>query len=269
MRWFRIDSGAVDNGKLQKLPGDLFKTWFNLMCLAGPNEGRLPDMETIAWRLRVPVSKCSKDVSTLINATLIDRVDETLVMHDWDEWQYVSKKVSTPRVRAFRDRKKRVSGDVSDDDETHDPSVSASVLFCSESGKEGSGKKTVWPGMAPIAPKDAVTEKRCEGLRALWAAGGRPFVFTDESALDLFRFRPPEIQIKICAHATWAFSSDGWWKTPGKTRAFAAYIESGAGESGPPIRTLAAASTASKETAKRQEFRELLDKINPAGRTSA
>lgn len=112
-RWWRAYDEAVDDPKLQRLSGEMFKAWFNLMCLASQNNGVLPDLADIAFKLRVKEEKAWDILDHLGFAGLIDRTDGeggayTLAPHNWNGRQYKSD-VSTERVKRFRKRGRNVS----------------------------------------------------------------------------------------------------------------------------------------------------------------
>jgi hypothetical protein len=110
--WFRMYHATLDNPKVQKLPGEQFKTWVNLLCLACRTGGRLPSDADIAFALRVPETKVKPLLKRFIDAELIDANGDELVMHDWDVLQFKSD-VSTGRVKRHRERHRNVSGNVS------------------------------------------------------------------------------------------------------------------------------------------------------------
>lgn len=110
MAWWRAHDKAVDNAKLQRLPPEQFKAWFNLCCLASANHGILPSLGDIAFKLRVNKAKAENVIETLRNAKLINDEQGQLKMHDWDEYQYKSD-VSTERVKRYRKRQRNVSDD--------------------------------------------------------------------------------------------------------------------------------------------------------------
>ena len=110
--WFRMYHATLDNPKVQKLSGEHFKTWVNLLCLACRTAGRLPCDADIAFALRVPETKVQPLLKRFIDAELVDVDGDGLVMHDWDTLQYQSD-VSTTRVQRFRERRMKRSGNVS------------------------------------------------------------------------------------------------------------------------------------------------------------
>lgn len=111
--WWRAYSEAVDDPKLQRLPGDAFKAWFNLMCMASANGGILPSMVDIAFKLRMPEGRAAAIVATLTSAGLIDATETGLVPHNWNGRQFKSD-VSTDRVKRFRNGARNVSLAVSE-----------------------------------------------------------------------------------------------------------------------------------------------------------
>ena len=115
-QWWRAYNEALDDPKLQKLPAELFRAWFNLVCLASRNRGVLPSLEDIAFALRTTPQKADKIVIALIDAKLFDTTDEGLKPHNWSSRQYESD-VSTTRVKRFRDKQRNVSGNAPDTDQ--------------------------------------------------------------------------------------------------------------------------------------------------------
>lgn len=111
--WLRLYDEVLDDPKVQKLSGDDFKAWINLLCLARRHDGILPDLEAIAFALRMSVDGARTVLERLLNGTLIDRrsggVDGAhYAPHGWDKRQYKSDG-STERVKRFRERSKTVT----------------------------------------------------------------------------------------------------------------------------------------------------------------
>ena len=100
--WFRFYVRTLNNLKVQRLPGETFKGWVNLLCLAEERDGALPSIEDIAFRTRVSRGEATELIQALKMEKLIDH-DNT--MHDWDEMQRKSDS-STERVRLHRERQK-------------------------------------------------------------------------------------------------------------------------------------------------------------------
>jgi len=102
--WFRFYNTAVDNPKVQRLPDTLFKAWVNVLCLASRNGGRIPSTADVAFALRVRETVAAGWLAALESRRLLDRSEDALMPHDWNELQYISD-VSTARVRRFRQRR--------------------------------------------------------------------------------------------------------------------------------------------------------------------
>ncbi len=101
MNWLRLYTEVLDHPKLQRLPGDLFKFWVNLLCLARLHNGVLPPIEDIAFRLRCTDGQAEEWMMQLIERRLLDKTSEGVRAHDWDQYQYDSDS-STERSRKRR-----------------------------------------------------------------------------------------------------------------------------------------------------------------------
>jgi hypothetical protein len=109
MKWFRFYDEALDDPKVQRLPGDLFKLWINLLCLAnrGRERGMLPtSLEDVAWALRLDVTWLETSVAVLHEQGLLDwcEDDNQYQPHNWEGRQYSSDDV-TARVQQHRRNK--------------------------------------------------------------------------------------------------------------------------------------------------------------------
>jgi hypothetical protein len=110
MDWLRLYHDTLNDPKVQRLPGDTFKAWVNLLCLAnmGDERGVLPDLEDIAFALRVSEADALACIATLEGAGLLDRAgDGRLMPHNWHGRQYQSDNV-TARVQRHRAAKPKV-----------------------------------------------------------------------------------------------------------------------------------------------------------------
>jgi hypothetical protein len=63
--WIKLYRELLDDREWHSLDPKAAKTLVMLWLLASENEGSLPDEETIAFRLRIPVSEVKKDISKL------------------------------------------------------------------------------------------------------------------------------------------------------------------------------------------------------------
>lgn len=103
MKWFRFYSDALEDPKVQRLPGDLFKTWVNLLCLANKSEdrGHLPPAEDIAFALRMDTDTLTAQLDELATRGLLDEGETGLAPHNWQGRQRKSDDV-TARVQEHR-----------------------------------------------------------------------------------------------------------------------------------------------------------------------
>lgn len=105
-RWFRYYDDALDDLKVQRLSGDLFKTWCNLLSLTSKNDGVLPSVDDIAFRLRISIQDAQHRVEDLILAGLLDVApDQSVAPHNWSDRQYVSDS-SAFRMQKLRKKKR-------------------------------------------------------------------------------------------------------------------------------------------------------------------
>ena len=102
-RWFRVYDDMVDDPKVQRLGPDLFKALVNLWCLASKNNGLIPCVEDIAFKLRMKSDRVLKILAELSACGLIDEYAGHLAPHNWNNRQYKSD-VSNERVKRFRER---------------------------------------------------------------------------------------------------------------------------------------------------------------------
>lgn len=110
-RWFRFYDDALNDPKVQTLPGDLFKTWVNLLCIASKGHGQLPVISELAYLLRRRSDHLQRDINALVERGLIDLVDEVMQPHNWAKRQYKSD-TSATRMRRHRERKSDVTDTV-------------------------------------------------------------------------------------------------------------------------------------------------------------
>jgi hypothetical protein len=107
-RWLRMYEEILDDPKVQRLSGDDFKAWVNLLCLTSRYSGDLPPVEDIAFALRLDKKKVEATIARLLRAGLLVERNGCFRPHKWDERQYKSD-VSTDRVKRFRQRSRGVS----------------------------------------------------------------------------------------------------------------------------------------------------------------
>lgn len=87
-RWFRFYDDALNDPKVQKLPGDLFKFWVNLLCVASKFDGKLPEDE-LAFLMRMDPKRINENINELKLLGFIDGAEE-ITPHNWDKRQFKS-----------------------------------------------------------------------------------------------------------------------------------------------------------------------------------
>lgn len=109
MDWFRFYHAVLDDPKVQELSPVLFKHWVNLMCLASQTvpRGTLPDLNSIAFRLRLQRNRAASVIAELDAVGLIDHLEEGIIApHNWGARQRQSDDVAE-RVRRHRGKESR------------------------------------------------------------------------------------------------------------------------------------------------------------------
>lgn len=110
-RWFRLYDDAVNDPKVQRLSGDMFKAWINILCIASRHDGVLPPVNEIAFTLRVTPQRVRRVLDTLCEAGLLDVDDTGTRPHNWQGRQFFSDG-SAGRMRRHRQRHRERHGDV-------------------------------------------------------------------------------------------------------------------------------------------------------------
>src|SRR5262245_50499234 len=115
--WLRLYTDALHDPKVQKLSGDNFKSWINLLMLAKEGDGLLPSADDIAFQLRISEAEAQRLTEELTRRGLLDLTDKGLMPHNWDERQFLSDSDPTAALRAkrYRDRTRVVTRDDTDD----------------------------------------------------------------------------------------------------------------------------------------------------------
>jgi hypothetical protein len=110
-RWFRLYDNTVDDPKVQQLSAENFRGLVNLWCLASKNDGKIPSVNDVAFRLRMSKKKAEKIIAALTASGLIDDTDEGLTPHNWSSRQFKSD-TSNERVQRHREHKCNVTSTV-------------------------------------------------------------------------------------------------------------------------------------------------------------
>jgi hypothetical protein len=111
MSWLRLYTDILNDPKVQNLPPETFKSWINVLLVAkthGDPHGYLPDIDAIAFRLRISPSEASSIIENLKSINLLDQFKSGIKPHNWNGRQYISD-VSTERVKRHRKRQRNVS----------------------------------------------------------------------------------------------------------------------------------------------------------------
>lgn len=116
-RWFRFYDEVVSDPKVQRLSGDKFKAWVNLLCLASKNDGFLPSLSDMAFALRWSEGKVAAIIGEFCETKLLD-TDESGARaryspHNWNGRQFKSD-VSNDRVKRHRERHRNVTSTVTE-----------------------------------------------------------------------------------------------------------------------------------------------------------
>jgi hypothetical protein len=112
-RWFRFYEESLNDPKVQRLAGETFKAWVNLLCLASKDEeGILPSLSDIAFALRLSDEQTSDLLNHLYQLELLDEVEVpnapmSYTPHNWKGRQYksdVTDPTAPKRQKAYRER---------------------------------------------------------------------------------------------------------------------------------------------------------------------
>lgn len=117
-RWFRYYDEALDDPKVQRLSGDTFKAWVNLLSVASKNDGEIPSLAVAAFALRMSEAKVGAIVAQLAQRELLDPVPGGYFRpHNWDTRQYktdVTDPTNAERQKRYRDRHRNAVTTVTD-----------------------------------------------------------------------------------------------------------------------------------------------------------
>lgn len=100
-RWFRFYADAIRNPKVAKLNDAQFRLWVELLAVASENGGVIPPLEDLKHVLKRRLDHLSRGVKDLLNAGLIDPLEDGYEPHNWKKFQYKSD-TSTDRVKKHR-----------------------------------------------------------------------------------------------------------------------------------------------------------------------
>lgn len=107
LKWFRLYHEALHDPKVQTLPLEQFKAWFNLLCMASanPRRGVIPPVKDVAFTLRMSEVRARSIVDALVTCGLINRDGQgELRPHNWEVRQPPTDDING-RVASWRARK--------------------------------------------------------------------------------------------------------------------------------------------------------------------
>ena len=81
MKWLRLYSDVVSDPKVQRLPGEKFKAWINLLCVASQHDGILPPVADLAFTLRSAEDKIIALLEDLVEKRLLDVTSDDEALH--------------------------------------------------------------------------------------------------------------------------------------------------------------------------------------------
>ena len=172
--WFRFYAEALNDPKVQRLAGETFKAWVNLLCLSKAHDGTLPNVGDIAFGLRKSEDEIIQLLDTLNDAGLIEESPDGWSPHNWCKRQYVSDS-STERVKRFRKQSTKRSSETDDTVTEAPPEQSQSQI---QSQIQSQTQKGVRGKTASRIPDDWVPTE--EDFRK-----GREKGFSDEEIREL------------------------------------------------------------------------------------
>ena len=199
-RWLRLYEGVVNDPKMQRLPGEVFKGLINLWCVANANDGALPSVDDLAFALRTTAAKVEALLATLIDAGLIDEDETGMRPHNWNGRQFKSD-VSSNRVKRYRERKKAVSGngERNGDETLHETPPDTDTDTEEETPSLRSGSKKAGKRLPEDwRPSETdVAYARSQGVpeAEIWREG--------ERFLDFWLGKPGQGGVKLDWSATW------------------------------------------------------------------
>lgn len=108
--WLRLYVSLLDNPRVQRLSGDVFKVWINALCLTRRNDGILPGVADVAFALRLPEDETRTALQELERNGLVTNSDGEFAIKDWERWQPDSDS-SAERTRRYRGKLKAMHGE--------------------------------------------------------------------------------------------------------------------------------------------------------------
>lgn len=126
--WIKLYTEIVDDPKMGRLSDRLYRRVIELFALAGEldDNGRLPDVEDIAWRLRMKQSEIEKDLQALAETGIVTLQDGYWFVTKFSDRQ--SPIEGKERVKRYREAKQK--------EEYYGDTCNEVVTECNESCNE-------------------------------------------------------------------------------------------------------------------------------------
>ena len=107
MYWLKLYIEILDDPKMGRLPDNVWRRAIELFMVAKEHnqDGHLPDIEELAWRLRIEPEQLTVEVEQLLGLGILETNDGTLVVTN-----FATRQAPSPvkeRVARHRDKKRR------------------------------------------------------------------------------------------------------------------------------------------------------------------
>ncbi len=109
MQFVPLWDSILDNPKMYKLGPERLGRWIYMLLAAQKHdqcEGTLPDLETLAFWLRLPETTVQEWLEDLARSKLIDWKDKKYSVHDWSHWRCRGDFGAAVRMKRMRERRK-------------------------------------------------------------------------------------------------------------------------------------------------------------------
>ena len=70
-QWLKLHRDILHNAKAQRLPGELFKAWINILLMAEDGAGWLPAVDDMAFVMRLEAGAVGTMVGDLVKRGLV------------------------------------------------------------------------------------------------------------------------------------------------------------------------------------------------------
>lgn len=135
--WIKLFVELLDDPKMGRLPDWLWRRAIELFLLAGENgnDGLLPPVEDMAWRLRISPEKLTEALQALSQVGVVHETPAGWMVTHFKDRQYSE---SYERVKRFRERYSNAASNA-DETEVESTSSSESESVSGSESEEGGG----------------------------------------------------------------------------------------------------------------------------------